>query len=337
MNAVVPFNHAPAMTVSDVERVALAIAKGGLFGSKDPNAVLTLCLLAQAEGQHPAVVFRDYHIISGKPAKKAEAMLRDFITAGGKVEWHQLDDNCADATFTHPSGVARISWDHARAQKAGIAGNAMYKKYPRQMLRSRVISEGVRTVYPGATSGLYEESEVASFDQPREAPQEAYNAHVSGSVIEHEPEAATVTTKPAFPEGPASGISKLKQHLRDMKAQGESAPALDVFEEVIANYQPYVDQLQAIDPPHEWWTGMGRDGDTFEGIPAWIERKRQELGGVSELIRSMKEADTLKSLTNWMAANEEAVDALDDEPRRTFELARELHESGLMLEAKVRA
>jgi hypothetical protein len=36
----------------------------------------------------------------------------------------------------------------------------MWKKYPRQMLRSRVISEGVRTVYPGATSGLYEENEV---------------------------------------------------------------------------------------------------------------------------------------------------------------------------------
>ena len=36
----------------------------------------------------------------------------------------------------------------------------MWKKYPRQMLRSRVISEGVRTVFPGATSGLYEVGEV---------------------------------------------------------------------------------------------------------------------------------------------------------------------------------
>jgi hypothetical protein len=166
MNALVPVNTAPAMTVSDVERVANAIAKGGLFGSKDPNAVLTLCLLAQAEGQHPAVVFRDYHVINGKPAKKAEAMLRDFINAGGKVEWHQLDDTCADATFTHPAGNARIAWDHKRAQTAGLGSNQMYRKFPRQMLRSRVISEGIRTVYPGATSGLYEEGEVASFADP---------------------------------------------------------------------------------------------------------------------------------------------------------------------------
>ncbi len=157
-----PTPAVPAFTMSDMERVALAIAKGGLFGSTDPNAVLTLCMLAQAEGQHPAVVFRDYHIISGKPAKKAEAMQRDFLNAGGRIEWHRLDDECADATFSHPAGgEARITWDKARVAQAQLGGNAMHKKYPRQMLRSRVISEGVRTVYPGATSGLYESGEVA--------------------------------------------------------------------------------------------------------------------------------------------------------------------------------
>lgn len=160
MNALVPVSAAPAMTILEVERVAMAIAKGGLFGSKDPNAVLTLCLLAQAEGQHPAVVFRDYHIISGKPAKKAEAMLRDFISSGGRVEWHALTDDIADATFSHPGGgTIRIDWTMKRAQQAGIA-NPMWKKYPRQMLRSRVISEGVRSVCPSATSGLYEVGEI---------------------------------------------------------------------------------------------------------------------------------------------------------------------------------
>lgn len=160
MTALVPVNAAvPAFGMSDIKQIALAIAEGGLFGSRDPNAVLTLCLLAQAEGQHPAVVFRDYHIIQGKPAKKADAMLRDFITSGGKVEWHELTDEKADATFTHPSGSARIDWTLERARAAGIA-NPMWKKYPRQMLRSRVISEGVRTVFPGATSGLYEVGEV---------------------------------------------------------------------------------------------------------------------------------------------------------------------------------
>jgi hypothetical protein len=198
MNALVPVNTAPAMTVSDVERVANAIAKGGLFGSKDPYAVLTLCLLAQAEGQHPAVVFRDYHIIQGKPAKKAEAMLRDFINAGGKVEWHQLDDTCADATFTHPAGSARIEWTIERAKKAGIS-TPMWSKYPRQMLRSRVISEGIRTVYPGATSGLYEEGEVASF-----RPAHGTSRSLTANRRDHRRRGRLVGTTPTIRRSPAS-------------------------------------------------------------------------------------------------------------------------------------
>jgi hypothetical protein len=162
--AIVQHAPVPAFTLSDMERIATSIARGGMFGSKDPHAVLTLCMLAQAEGQHPAVVFRDYDIIQGKPAKKAEAMLRDFIGSGGKVTWNRLDDECADATFSHPQGgTVTINWTMARAQKAQLGGKDMWKKYPRQMLRSRVVSEGVRTVCPNATSGLYVPEEVRDF------------------------------------------------------------------------------------------------------------------------------------------------------------------------------
>ena len=146
--------------MSNAKEVASAIVKSGFWPDANANAVLMLCYLAEAEGHHPAVVYRDYHIMQGKPAKKAEAILRDFVAAGGKIKWHRLDDECADATFTHSSGEARIAWDLERARKANLK-SPMWSKYPRQMLRSRTISEGVRTVFPGATSGLYEEGEVA--------------------------------------------------------------------------------------------------------------------------------------------------------------------------------
>lgn len=162
--AIVGQPQVPTFAFNEVEKIATAIARGGMFGSKDPYAVLTLCMLAQAEGQHPAVVFRDYDLIQGKPAKKAEAMLRDFMNSGGKVTWNRLDDECADATFSHPQGgEVTINWTMARAQKAQLGGKDMWKKYPRQMLRSRVVSEGVRTVCPNATSGLYVPEEVRDF------------------------------------------------------------------------------------------------------------------------------------------------------------------------------
>jgi hypothetical protein len=146
--------------VSDIERMARAIASSKLFGITSPEQALALCLIAQAEGRHPASAAQDYHIVQNRPAKKADAMLRDFLAAGGKVEWHKLDDTTADATFSHPAGgSARITWNHDRAKQAGIS-NPMWKKYPRQMLRSRVVSEGVRTVFPMATSGMYVPEEV---------------------------------------------------------------------------------------------------------------------------------------------------------------------------------
>ena len=149
--------------VSDIERMARAISASKLFGIASPEQAIALCLIAQAEGRHPASAAQDYHIIQGKPSKKADAMLRDFLNAGGKVEWHKLDDAVADATFSHPSGGSvRITWDMPRAKKAQLT-TPMWSKYPRQMLRSRVVSEGVRTIYPMATSGMYVPEEVVEF------------------------------------------------------------------------------------------------------------------------------------------------------------------------------
>ena len=154
----------PNHDISAMERIAKALASSRLFGVQNVEQALALCLVAQAEGRHPATAAGDYSIIQGRPSKKADAMLRDFLSSGGKVEWHSYTDDKADATFTHPlGGSIRLDWTMARAKQAQLA-SAMYTKYPRQMLRARVISEGVRTVFPGATSGMYVPEETADFD-----------------------------------------------------------------------------------------------------------------------------------------------------------------------------
>jgi hypothetical protein len=178
MNAIVKSDRQNvALGYDDIERLAASIAKSGLFGIKTTDQAVALMMIAHAEGRHPALAARDYDIIQGRPAKKADAMLRDFLDGGGKVEWHSLTDATADATFSHPAGgTARISWDMKRAATAGLANKDNYKKFPRQMLRSRTVSEGVRTVWPLATSGMYVPEE-ANDIQPQ----------FSGPTIDHEP------------------------------------------------------------------------------------------------------------------------------------------------------
>lgn len=140
-----------------MERMAAAIAKSGLFGMKTPDQALALMLTAQAEGQHPATITQDYDIIQGKAARKTNSVLARYQQAGGSVEWHELTDKCADATFTPPQAAGkplRIKWTAEMAKSAGLAGKDNWKNYPRAMLRARCIAEGVRATYPAAIGGM---------------------------------------------------------------------------------------------------------------------------------------------------------------------------------------
>lgn len=152
--------------VQDIERMALAVAKSGLFGVRTADEAMALMLIAQAEGQHPAIAARDYHIIQGRPALKADAMLARFQSAGGKVEWKEYTDECVAGLFNHPSGGSiTVRWTISQAQQIGLVKpGSGWVKYPRAMLRSRCISEGIRAVYPGCVVGTYSVEEVQDFD-----------------------------------------------------------------------------------------------------------------------------------------------------------------------------
>lgn len=178
-------NDLTVFSVNDIRVIGEAIAKSKLFGVTNAEQAVALCLIAHAEGLHPAIAARDYHIVNGHPTLKADAMLARFQSAGGKVEWHEYTDDKCDATFTHPQGgTVRVDWDMPRVKKAEISNAAMYKKYPRNMLRARVISEGIRTIFPGVLVGTYTPEEAEDFEKPKSAM--AQWAETPPPVIEHE-------------------------------------------------------------------------------------------------------------------------------------------------------
>jgi hypothetical protein len=156
--------------------MALAIAKSGLFGMKSPEQAMALMLVAQAEGMHPAIAARDFHVIQGRPALKADAMLARFQAAGGKVRWTSYTNERVAAMFSHAAGgEVEIEWTIAQAKTAGLTGKDVWRQYPRAMLRARVISEGIRTVFPGVAVGVYTPEELGDMTpgnappaQPRE-------------------------------------------------------------------------------------------------------------------------------------------------------------------------
>jgi hypothetical protein len=206
-------NEVAVYTFNEIAMIGETIAKSGLFGIKTRDQAITLCLIAQAEGRHPALAARDYHIINNSPSKKSEAMLRDFLGAGGRVQWRELSDQAAEATFSHPQGgEATIRWDAARVAQAGLS-NPMHKKFPRQMLRSRVVSEGVRTIWPMATGGLYAPEEAAEIRQEAREPIDVTPA---------EP-VDTAADLDAFAAEPMVDEARLHQRAEDVAKEGTEA------------------------------------------------------------------------------------------------------------------
>ena len=159
-------NELATYKLSDMQVMAEAVARSGLFGMKSPDQALALMLVAQSENQHPATITQDYDIIQGKACRKTHSVMARFQQMGGKVEWHQLTDSIADATFSHPAGGSlRIEWTIEQARKAGLTNKDNWKNYPRAMLRARVIAEAVRAVYPAAIGGMLIAEEAADLNE----------------------------------------------------------------------------------------------------------------------------------------------------------------------------
>ena len=159
MTALVPIN--------EIREMAEVAAKSKMFGFKSPDEAMAIMLLCQAENLHPAIAMRDFHVIQGRPALKADAMLARFQQAGGTVKWEEYTDERVSGSFSHPNGGSvTVTWTFEMAKKIGLTAKDNWRNYARAMLRARCVSEGVRTVYPGCVVGVYTPEEVETFKAP---------------------------------------------------------------------------------------------------------------------------------------------------------------------------
>jgi len=153
--------------INEIQTMAEVAAKSKMFGFKNTEEAMAIMLLCQAENLHPAIAMRDFHIIQGRPALKADAMLARFQQVGGKVDWKEYTDDVVTGLFSHPQGgTLEVTWTLAKAKLIGIANKDNWKNYSRAMLRARCVSEGIRSVYPGCVVGVYTPEEVADFAPP---------------------------------------------------------------------------------------------------------------------------------------------------------------------------
>jgi hypothetical protein len=146
----------PLAQFEQVKKLAEEVSKSQI-GRLTPPQALTLMLLAQARGFPMIEGPMRYHFFQGQVVMKAHAILAEFQQAGGRVEWKKDTDTECEAVFSHPIHQKEgktSSFTIEEAKRAGLTGKDVWKSWPRNMLRARVISNGVGMVMPGVMNGI---------------------------------------------------------------------------------------------------------------------------------------------------------------------------------------
>lgn len=158
-------------SLEEMQAFAEVAVRSRFYGFKSADEMLPLMMIAQSQGRSFTSVVEEYSVINGRPALKSESMLARFQKAGGHIQWTELSDKRCAAIFSHPQcSPVEVDWDMERAKAAGLAGRDMWKKFARNMLKARVISDGVRTAYPACLGGVYTPEELGDMEPARTPP-----------------------------------------------------------------------------------------------------------------------------------------------------------------------
>lgn len=256
------------LTVQDISNMSVAFAKSGFFGYKSAAEAFSLMCIAQANGLHPAKAAERYHIIQGRPAMKADAMLSSFQESGGKVKWLKRTDTECRLWLSHPQGgELEVCWTIERAKKAGLTGKSTWSQYPTQMLSARCVSEGVRALFPACLCGMYTPEEVSDFGTSPQVPTFSEQAEqAEAEVIEDEPTAQPTASPQEAPKPKAKKKEideESKQFMDGMKGLWTQAP------EIYSNTMKELGFKSASTVPPE------RRGEVFNTIVANVAKAQQ--------------------------------------------------------------
>ncbi len=193
--------------ITAIETLGAWMAKSRMLGVQTPDQGMVVAMTCLDQGITPLEFSRRHHIIEGRVADRADYMQATFQARGGRIDWETSTAEACRASFTHPelqpNGVT-VEVTMAELIKAGVTAgkNGMktnYKRHPRQMLRARVISEGVRMVDPSVNCGTYTPEEAADFE-----PRDTIEAVAELIATPAEPEEAPEAPQPPQ-EGPETG------------------------------------------------------------------------------------------------------------------------------------
>ena len=197
--------HEPAAMAS-LTAIGQFFMQSQIMGCKTPGDGIVMAMTCFAEAITPLQFSQTFHIIQGRPAMRADAMLAKFRSAGGKVKWVNVGDDGkeARAIFAYGGDEMEIVFTIDDAEK--VIGRERFNdrdgnwsKSRGAMLRARLVSKALRIISPELVSGTYLPEEIEESLPPAETAEQRKQAIETRreelrALEAVEPVAATTTT-----------------------------------------------------------------------------------------------------------------------------------------------
>ena len=127
---------------------------------KKPGQAVAIILAGRELGMPPMRALRALTMVKGKVVESADSQLARFKAEGGSATFQRLDDEFAVLELKHPNGDTHVEqFSMADAKRAGLTANQTWTKYPKAMLRSRVITAGLKSIGWDGAVGNYDPDE----------------------------------------------------------------------------------------------------------------------------------------------------------------------------------
>lgn len=134
---------------------------------KQPGQAVAIILAGRELGMMPMQALRSLRMVKGNVTEAADSQLARFKQDGGRARWVRLDEEEAVLHLIMRNGDEVTStFTMKDADRAGLTkpdrngGPSMYHKFPKALLRSRAITQGMKDLGWSGGVGVYDPAEL---------------------------------------------------------------------------------------------------------------------------------------------------------------------------------
>lgn len=141
-----------------MQLVAQTLKQGGVL-PKGIDTVQKMMVVLQAGreiGLQPIEALNSLYFVNGKVSMYGEAVPMQIMRAGHEIVWGKCDKNEATVTIIRGDNGNQMkqTFTMAEAQERGYTSNQLYKKFPENMLKWRVLGMVSKFIAPDALRGI---------------------------------------------------------------------------------------------------------------------------------------------------------------------------------------